>query len=69
MRNRWAHLEQWRFNESLNKGCVVTGNEAGQEDHMANTNRYRVLCSSTKQTRKRGTKTRQTEQTEENPGM
>ncbi len=43
------------------KGGVVTGNkEAGQEEHMADTNKDKAICSNTTQTRKHRTGTEQT---------
>lgn len=34
----------------IKQGGMVTGKEAGQEEHMADNNKHRAMCSDTKQT-------------------
>jgi len=54
-------ISETRTRRGLKKGGVVTGNqEAGHEEHMANTEQDRVMCSNTKQTKKHETTIKQT---------
>ncbi len=49
------------------EGMARGNREVGQEEHMANTNRDRAMCSDTKQTKKHRTGTRQTRLSGQDP--